>query len=429
MEFTLFPDEQRFCDTLEAAARAVLCEARFLGRVAACLVGVPACGTGPVMTYAGEPLDLAAPDRIDSTDGAGVEEALNDKGVWRYFAASRPALLAGHAVFPVLAVEAEPLDLAPALRDRGSFADHLIRQVLRQAQLRLAAGADWQELPSLTFETLRAAAARFVGAALDPAPPDPDVLLTRIAALPYEGREGRGLAIVAAPGDPDVRVALRLVHQQPLTHPRAVRKLLEATTADSGLLVHRHRIWGIGTVPPDGEHTAVAFTGRGHWQLRQGRNVLLDVTDGTARQGTPVDIPLDWELPAALDRLLPGADVAELQRLARAARHHRHGALLVISADAAAEARRLHPHAWATHPAPLDDEMMARLTAMDGGVLVDRHGRCHAIGVIPDGPAGGAGDPSRGSRYNNPLRYLRNAATPPAVVIVYSADGSVDVLA
>jgi hypothetical protein len=47
--------------------------------------------------------------------------------------------------------------------------------------------------------------------------------------------------------------------------------------------------------------------------------------------------------------------------------------------------------------------------------------------VILDGLAVGHGDPARGSRYNNPIRYLNNDP-PPAVVIVYSADGGIDLL-
>jgi hypothetical protein len=60
-------------------------------------------------------------------------------------------------------------------------------------------------------------------------------------------------------------------------------------------------------------------------------------------------------------------------------------------------------------------------------VLVDVQGYCHAIGVILDGQACGGEDPARGSRYNNAIRYLKSGA-PPAIVVVYSADGGIDIL-
>jgi hypothetical protein len=64
---------------------------------------------------------------------------------------------------------------------------------------------------------------------------------------------------------------------------------------------------------------------------------------------------------------------------------------------------------------------------MDGGVLVDEQGYCHAIGVILDGRACGGENPARGSRFNNAVRYLESPA-PLAVVVVYSADGGIDIL-
>jgi len=64
---------------------------------------------------------------------------------------------------------------------------------------------------------------------------------------------------------------------------------------------------------------------------------------------------------------------------------------------------------------------------MDGGVLVDKEGNCHAIGVILDGRACGGEDPARGSRFNSAVRYLESG-TPQAVVVVYSADGGIDIL-
>lgn len=101
--------------------------------------------------------------------------------------------------------------------------------------------------------------------------------------------------------------------------------------------------------------------------------------------------------------------------------------MLVISSDAAGEAKRLSPQSWVVEPTPLSVDLLSQLTSMDGAVLVDSQGRCHAIGVILDGRAAGKGDPARDSRYNNAVRYL-DTDPPPAVVVVYSADGSIDIL-
>jgi hypothetical protein len=69
------------------------------------------------------------------------------------------------------------------------------------------------------------------------------------------------------------------------------------------------------------------------------------------------------------------------------------------------------------------------LTNMDGGVLVDPQGRCHAIAVILDGLAGKKiGTPARGSRYNNSVRYLAGKNVPPTIVLCYSSDGDIKIL-
>ncbi|GAA2677923.1 MULTISPECIES: hypothetical protein [Actinosynnema] len=61
--------------------------------------------------------------------------------------------------------------------------------------------------------------------------------------------------------------------------------------------------------------------------------------------------------------------------------------------------------------------LAAQLTNMDGGVLVDAQGNCHAIGVILDGAANGRGSAARGSRCNNAIRYLGGSPRPAVVVV------------
>ena len=83
--------------------------------------------------------------------------------------------------------------------------------------------------------------------------------------------------------------------------------------------------------------------------------------------------------------------------------------MLVISERAADEAARLGSQALTVEPTRLDDSLVRQVTGIDGAVLVDPSGRCHAIGVILDGTATGAGDRSRGARYNSAVKYLASA--------------------
>ena len=78
-------------------------------------------------------------------------------------------------------------------------------------------------------------------------------------------------------------------------------------------------------------------------------------------------------------------------------------------------------------PQPLTPAELLPLTNIDGAVLLDPSGTCHAVGVIPDGVAKGRGDPARGARYNSAVRYMASHP-PPTVIIIVSEDGMIDIL-
>lgn len=70
------------------------------------------------------------------------------------------------------------------------------------------------------------------------------------------------------------------------------------------------------------------------------------------------------------------------------------------------------------------------LSSIDGSILLDEKGVCHAIGVILDGLASEKCTPSRGARFNSSIRYIeqmRNKKTP-CMSIVVSEDGHVDLM-
>jgi hypothetical protein len=100
--------------------------------------------------------------------------------------------------------------------------------------------------------------------------------------------------------------------------------------------------------------------------------------------------------------------------------------MLVVSAAAAAEANRLAHQCTPVRRFRATPQMVSLVASIDGAVLVDLDSRCHAIGVILDGPASPKCTPSRGSRFNSAVRYAygRNDC----LVVVKSEDGMVDLL-
>jgi hypothetical protein len=75
-------------------------------------------------------------------------------------------------------------------------------------------------------------------------------------------------------------------------------------------------------------------------------------------------------------------------------------------------------------------DIARHLTGIDGAVLLDTDGYCHAIGAILDGQATPEGDPARGARFNSAVRYLRSLTDRqiPALAVVVSEDGGVDLI-
>jgi acetyl esterase/lipase len=102
--------------------------------------------------------------------------------------------------------------------------------------------------------------------------------------------------------------------------------------------------------------------------------------------------------------------------------------MLVFSSNAVAEANRLSSQAWLIEPTELSTELLTQVANVDGALLLDEAAVCHAFGVILDGPACSYEDPSRGSRYNNAIRYVNSESNPPAVIVIYSSDKSIDVV-
>ena len=387
----------------------------------------------------------------DQMRGQAVTEALSRHAAsqGQIFFASPSTRVGDYDVHVVLGVPCDALADVPQIkttwRDRYRIAPSLVHaaiyEILHRASISLYQpdpGSGLMALGAGPSEIVRAATEGFVRSIMLCAGymsgQDSDLLFNGISALPYEGRSGTGMVVLAQADDLAIEVLLRIRQPVRLSNTRAIRKLLEASGSDCALLVGEAmadaEVYALGRIGDNYDATTetvfvVSLLGRGAWDLLHENQALLSVRDGVAR--LPVSVLDVSRLADLADRLLPDADVPNLLELAHAASENEHGAMLVISSDAKAEAERLSPQAWAVQPTLLGLDLLRHLTAMDGAVLVDPKGHCHAIGVILDGRAAGQGDPARGSRFNNAVRYL-DTQPPPAVIVVYSADGSIDIL-
>lgn len=253
-----------------------------------------------------------------------------------------------------------------------------------------------------------------------------DVLSTEA----YERSETSATLLLCARGHPSVEVLLELVEPVPVRSARAARKALQLSREPVAPLSDGASIWGLGRVagPYDAAREdlfEVRFTGRSRWQLRHAGAALFAVENRRPRLPDP---PLGRERFEALARrVLPGCGDAPLARLwaaVSAVVAAECGSTVVVSADAASEARRLVGQGTAIAPRVLEPEVLRAATGIGGAFLLDPDGVCHAVGVILDGVATARGSRSRGSRFNSAASYVSGRRGTLAVVV--SDDGSVD---
>jgi hypothetical protein len=256
--------------------------------------------------------------------------------------------------------------------------------------------------------------------------------LNRVATTRYERRVGIGSLLLAEARSEHVDRSVTLRAPVPVGETRTLRKLLETSSQrGESLLTDGSVAYGLGRQQadyPEGSESVfqLLVVGDGVWELHHASVSLATVQFGVPR--LPEQQLRRERLDDIAGRVFRECDSDALWALATTAADAEHGTMLVISERAAEEAARLGSQALTIEPTKLDDSLIRQVTGIDGAVLVDPSGCCHAIGVILDGTATGAGDRSRGARYNSAVKYLASAGETPTVILLVSEDGMINLL-
>lgn len=78
-------------------------------------------------------------------------------------------------------------------------------------------------------------------------------------------------------------------------------------------------------------------------------------------------------------------------------------------------------------PTQLTESLLRSVSGIDGTILLDPAGFCHAFGIILDGEATDHCTPSQGSRYNSAVRYVQ-AGNPRRLAIIVSDDRTINII-
>ncbi|MGF1827452.1 hypothetical protein [Vibrio splendidus] len=257
--------------------------------------------------------------------------------------------------------------------------------------------------------------------------------LNLISSLLYEGTKGIGQLIIVEPSNDAVEFLVRFDKPIPFREPRWVRKVLQMATTGIGVIANSQYIYGLGQLKESHDSSAqdaftVAFIDHYHWELRCGEQALLRSHYAEPRlPQEPFDKMAFLANYARLFPLSTSKDGMNLWDLMLIQVRQNYGSMIVVAEDAKNEAQRLSKQGTRIKPARLTEQLLKSVSCIDGTILLDPAGYCHAIGVILDGKATDQCTPSRGSRYNSGVRYVQSNS-PRRLAIVVSDDKTVDII-
>src|SRR5664280_1731489 len=255
----------------------------------------------------------------------------------------------------------------------------------------------------------------------------------RVAARQYERRDAQASMLLLARDHPALEQLVELERPVPLRATRWARKILQMSSKGIFALCDGAALFGLGRLkgdydPVNEDAFLVDFRGHGSWDLVHGGTVLMRVLHGVA------SIPRARVQKEAfcnnLRRVVTAVSEEGAERawaVVSAAIEQRHGTMVVMSAAGEEEAKRLGGQATVVRPRYLSPDLVECVSEIDRAILVDSTGRCCAVGVVLDGPAGAEGTAARGARYSSAVRYVAGANAQTLAVVI-SEDGDVDMI-
>jgi len=257
----------------------------------------------------------------------------------------------------------------------------------------------------------------------------------KISQSRYESEEVRGNILIAKKSHPDIEMTVELVEPFNIREHRKTRKLLQQSDNIQSVITNSYHVLGLGKLkesynPDDETIFKIKFNSLHCWEVLHDKTILFQLNYGLPQFGEEIIDKNTFYANAArvLSGIMPD-EIENLYQLSISLTLQKRGAMLIISDVAQSEAERLRKQCLNIKPIKLVPDVLASLSAIDGGVLVDRYGVCYANAVLLDGIVGRRGDSARGSRYNSAITYQEgNELTKATMIIVVSEDGMVDII-
>lgn len=389
-----------------------------------------------------------------------VEQTLNDpeKGSSLISHCSPPTLVGGYRVCCILQLDAQaynshfslPVEWRLSTRITGSLIDATAVEFLKVCARVLRdpkAGIDLDTLGVEPEEILRKGGRELMFRATHATTSGVFNALNKLSWKTHEGELAGGEIHFFHWDDYYLEMLVEFKYPPELGDLGAARKVIEMAkakklleTGEEGLYLVStgDSINGIGRLKELEEYDSysdvfiVRFTGYYRWELRhKDGGVMMQVINGVpSLPGDPVG---EEKFRDHVRRRFSKSphDEDALWKVVKNAARQKHGTMIIISSAAAEEADRLEEQSTVfKKPVSLNEMTLLMLTSIDGAVLVDPTGTCHAAGVILDGNAvKGKGTRSRGARFNSAIRYIHCAEkNSECLAVVISEDGTINLV-
>lgn len=257
--------------------------------------------------------------------------------------------------------------------------------------------------------------------------------LNLVSSLLYEGGKGIGSLILINAENEAIDYLIQFKQPIALREPRWVRKILQMAVSGAAIIADSQRIYGLGYLKPTHDSSeqdafTINFLDHYSWELCCGDQAFLQSNYGVAK--LPQEYFDQESFTANYIRLFPRSSVEDslhLWNLLKVQIKQEYGSMIVVTEDAAIEATRLNKQGTSILPTRLTESLLQSISGIDGTILLDPYGFCHAFGVILDGDVNDACTPSRGSRYNSAVRYVYSEGRR-ALALVASDDKTIDII-
>lgn len=259
--------------------------------------------------------------------------------------------------------------------------------------------------------------------------------INMLSALKYEKNDCNGKLIICKDITGVIeRIDIKLNNPISLMYHKKIRKLLEIAKDDIYLIGTSRSVFGFITQKSLGK---LSFLIGYEIKIHGALNWSVLELEKEGKQSTPViqckdslyqyaQVKFnDKDFCRELKNKFLNVDTKKLTEIVRKAIQQKHGTTIVIAENAEEEAIRLDSSSFKIVPFDCK-KMIKHITSIDGAVLIDTNGNCHAFGVILDGKTSETEDISNGARHNSARRYknINNHS----VIVIVSEDEYVTVL-